>query len=267
MIIDGFIFFNELDLLEIRLNELNSVVDFFVLVESTKTFSNQEKPLYFEENKKRFSNFSHKIKHVIVDDMPDGDNPWLRERHQRKMVIDRGFEGFDKNAVGMISDADEIPSADVVSNAIPTLCKTVQPILVYHFFCYFYANRALHKDGKFASWGGTRIAPVYSWQGKTGREEMSNHLFGGWHMTYLGGLENIKKKLNSYSHYKDLDHLYITDEIIQKSIEEGFTVRENIQGFKTFSGSIDLPEQYYPRYLRENKEKFSHLIFHKEKTV
>ncbi|MBO9668238.1 MAG: N-acetylglucosaminyltransferase, partial [Bdellovibrio sp.] len=34
---DCFSFFNELDLLEIRLNELDSVVDHFVLMEATKT--------------------------------------------------------------------------------------------------------------------------------------------------------------------------------------------------------------------------------------
>ena len=127
MIIDGFIFFNELDLLEIRLHELNSVVDYFVLVEATKTFSNASKPLYFSENKQRFAPFLHKIKHIIIDDMPDGDNPWLREAHQRKMVIDRGFKDFASTDIGMISDADEIPNVYVVQNALPVLCKTVKP--------------------------------------------------------------------------------------------------------------------------------------------
>jgi beta-1,4-mannosyl-glycoprotein beta-1,4-N-acetylglucosaminyltransferase len=40
-IYDTFTFFNELDLLEIRLNILNDVVDYFVLVEANKTFQNQ----------------------------------------------------------------------------------------------------------------------------------------------------------------------------------------------------------------------------------
>jgi len=38
-IYDTFIFSNELDLLEIRLHVLGDVVDYFVLVESTRTFS------------------------------------------------------------------------------------------------------------------------------------------------------------------------------------------------------------------------------------
>ena len=45
MIYDCFCFFNELDLLEIRLNELNPVVDKFVLVEATMTHNGDKKPL------------------------------------------------------------------------------------------------------------------------------------------------------------------------------------------------------------------------------
>lgn len=51
MIYDCFIFFNELDILELRLKELGHVVDKFVLVEANRTFQNGPKPYYFEENK------------------------------------------------------------------------------------------------------------------------------------------------------------------------------------------------------------------------
>ena len=51
-IFDTFIFFNELDLLTLRFNALDDVVDKFVLVESTKTFQGKNKPLFFNENKK-----------------------------------------------------------------------------------------------------------------------------------------------------------------------------------------------------------------------
>jgi beta-1,4-mannosyl-glycoprotein beta-1,4-N-acetylglucosaminyltransferase len=60
-IYDGFLFFNELDLLEIRLNILNDVVDYFILVESSKTHSGLLKSYIFEENKERFSKFLNKI--------------------------------------------------------------------------------------------------------------------------------------------------------------------------------------------------------------
>ena len=63
---DCFTFFNEIDLLEIRLNELNDVVDYFVIVEGTQTFQNKPKPSYYLENKKRFKDFESKIIRVEI---------------------------------------------------------------------------------------------------------------------------------------------------------------------------------------------------------
>jgi hypothetical protein len=67
---DCFTFFNELDLLEIRLETLDSVVDFFVIAEAPITYRADPKPLYFELNKQRFAKFLPKIRHIIVDDLP-----------------------------------------------------------------------------------------------------------------------------------------------------------------------------------------------------
>ena len=46
-IIDCFIFYNELDLLTYRLNLLNNIVDYFIIVESKHTFVGKEKNLFF----------------------------------------------------------------------------------------------------------------------------------------------------------------------------------------------------------------------------
>ena len=103
-----FLFFNELDLLEIRLNVLNDVVDKFVLVESTQTFNAQPKPLYFEENKERFAKFSDKIIHIVCDeDFTNEPNPWVIE-HKQRLHIARGWKDCQDDDVIMISDADEI---------------------------------------------------------------------------------------------------------------------------------------------------------------
>ena len=59
---------SELDILDARIHELNEVVDHFVVVEAPYTFSGKRKPLYFNENKERFAEFAHKIKHIIVED-------------------------------------------------------------------------------------------------------------------------------------------------------------------------------------------------------
>jgi len=257
MVIDGFTFFNELDLLEIRLNELNDVVDFFVLVESTKTHSNQPKPLFFEENKRRFLEFLPKIKHIVLDDLPDGDDPWEREKFQRRMVIERGFKDFSPLSIGMISDADEIPSAEVIANIENSLIEAGQAITIMQFFCYFYANCILSSNNnQWAYWSGTRVAQIHSWQGLTGREGCGKFLYGGWHMSYLGGLEKIQYKLKSYAHHNDKDHEDFTADYIRDKITTGKTLREHTERLSLSKFGFEL----WPRHLRDNQNRFSHLI-------
>ena len=82
MVVDGFIFYNELDMLEFRLEEHDSFVDYFVIVEATVTHSGLPKELYFENNKQRFQKFLPKIVHVVVDHIPsdfefEKDINWL----------------------------------------------------------------------------------------------------------------------------------------------------------------------------------------------
>lgn len=70
-IYDSFLFYNELDILEIRLNELKNVVDYFILIESSVTHQGQSKPFIFDENKERFGEFLDRIIHIKVTDTPD----------------------------------------------------------------------------------------------------------------------------------------------------------------------------------------------------
>ena len=66
-IYDCFLFFNELDLLELRLNILDDYVDYFVIVESAITFQGEDKEFIFEKNKNRFAKFENKIIHFKVE--------------------------------------------------------------------------------------------------------------------------------------------------------------------------------------------------------
>src|SRR5260370_28785385 len=130
MIFDCFPFYNELDLLELGFCELDEVVDGFVVAEAPVTHAGRPKSLYFAENAHRFSEWSHKITHVIVNDMPGDPDPWRRENHQRNALV-RGLNGAAAGDGIIISDADEIPSADAVrcwsadmgSRAFEQLCS------------------------------------------------------------------------------------------------------------------------------------------------
>ena len=60
-IFDVFLFFNELDLLELRLEALYEVVDYFVITELFETFSGKAKPPLFEREKKDLKNIQTKL--------------------------------------------------------------------------------------------------------------------------------------------------------------------------------------------------------------
>ena len=65
-IFDVFLFLNELDLLELRLETLYEFVDYFVITELSQTFSGKIKPSLFEKEKKRYKKYSDKIIYNFV---------------------------------------------------------------------------------------------------------------------------------------------------------------------------------------------------------
>lgn len=262
MIVDAFLLLNELDVLEIRFNELDPIVDLFVVVESKKTFSNQQKPLLFDLSKYRFKKFLHKTQHIILENLPDGDNPWARELYQRRIILNY-FNSRPDNAICMISDVDEIPSADVVSKIGENL-ESNELVIIKNFFCHGYLNRVLSKkeeNNGIAYWGGTRAAKKSFWRGnRTGREETTNFLYGGWHFRNIGGYKSILAKLKSYSHHRDKSAIgvaleKVTEEYVKNRIESGEELCES--GFTT----MDLKENLWPDYVVKNKEKLKNLLY------
>ena len=103
MVYDCFQFFNELDILQMRMNVMNDIVDKFVISESTVTFSGDPKKLYYAENKKRFAQFEDKIIHNVVDDTPMDCTPFVRDSHQ-KCAVARGLKDAKPDDIVIFSD-------------------------------------------------------------------------------------------------------------------------------------------------------------------
>jgi len=120
-IYDCFTFFNELDLLEIRLNELNEVVDYFVIVEANKTQTGKDKEYYFEKSKSRFKRFEEKIIHLKIN-MPPTKNFWVMENYQRDCIL-KGLKNCKDEDIILISDLDEIPNKNKIKNILELLHK------------------------------------------------------------------------------------------------------------------------------------------------
>jgi beta-1,4-mannosyl-glycoprotein beta-1,4-N-acetylglucosaminyltransferase len=118
-IIDCFTFFNELDLLEIRLKYLSEVVDYFVIVEADTSHNGEPKQMVFRDNMDRYKPFIEKIIYVQIK-MENFENKnkvaWKREGYQRNQ-IKVGIEklNLSNSDLVLISDVDEIPNKEILS--------------------------------------------------------------------------------------------------------------------------------------------------------
>jgi len=213
-IIDAFTFYNELDMLEIRLSELHDVVDFFVLVEATETFQGATKPLHYDQNKERFRKYSDKIVHVACDSLGKLSGSWEKEYEQRNCIL-RGLSRLDleDDDVVFVSDADEIPDKRAVRQIAASLSKREEPGGVYALPQDFYyynpemlvdeewslARAATHGTVLRHSPQGLRMASCKKWPEKA-----------GWHLSYFGSPEFIQNKIKNFAH-TEFNHEGVTD--------------------------------------------------------
>jgi beta-1,4-mannosyl-glycoprotein beta-1,4-N-acetylglucosaminyltransferase len=271
MIYDGFLFFNELDLLEIRLNELSGIIDKFILVESTVTHASKEKPLYFLENKDRFSKFSDQIIHVIVDDTPDlpvsrGRSNIYHNRHDiehwQRNQIARGLLDCDPNDIVMVSDVDEIPSAKSIIDLKEILEENPKINVSFNQrFFYYYINGLNVQNEQEVPWHGTTACLHRNFNNAQSlRENKGSNktvLKAGWHFSYVGGVQEIINKIESYSH-AEFDNAFIKSE---KRLED--RINRGIDLFdrpgKPQQVYVELDESF-PRHVLLNQEKYSSLI-------
>jgi beta-1,4-mannosyl-glycoprotein beta-1,4-N-acetylglucosaminyltransferase len=203
-IIDSFLFFNELELLEIRLEELFDAVDFFVICECTKTHQNKPKPLHYLENKDKFKKFESKIIHHIFDPK-ESPYDWYIENEQRNEIKNANFE-MKNGDVFLLSDADEIISKNAVNYIRSNKEKFNVPTTSIMQMSYGYINTVVEKPWHHKGWRGTIILPydyflqdnLNLWRSK--KDSLNRFENSGWHFSFMGGAERIKTKIESYAH-------------------------------------------------------------------
>ncbi len=202
-VFDCLIYNGELKVLEIRLHELDKVVDRFVVVESDSTFSGKPKRIEFDPTHPAIAPFAHIIDYVLVSDMPVTENPWDRESWQRNAML-RGITDAADSDLILMSDVDEIPRASVVSAA-----RDDENHNVFFFrldFYYFYVNFKNIKGSEVNKiWNcaavrteAVRLAP----QGLRQTIVPGARVFenAGWHFSYLTDEAGVKRKIAAFSH-------------------------------------------------------------------
>ena len=205
-IYDAFQFFNELDVLEIRLNELRAVVHKFILVEATRTHSNRPKPLYFEQSKHRFADFRDQIIHVVVDDLPNSTDPWVLENYQRNAIL-RGLGRAHPNDLVVIADVDEIP-ASYVLDALRSCDGPTSPAWLYSRFFNFrfeweFAGQWKHPQvvryATIAPGAPGAVSPQKVRMGAMAPEHTKIES-AGWHCSFFSDAEGVMQKVQAFTH-------------------------------------------------------------------
>ncbi len=259
---DCFLFFNELDLLEIRLQELDKVIDKFVLCESRFSHNGSSKPLYYADNKSRFADFNHKIIHVIADDIVVPGNVIETENSQRN-AIKRGITSIRFDDIILMGDMDEIPRASEIDKLRNGLLSSPEYSACFVMNIYYYfLNYQMYNSG----WSGTVAS--FPWKYPTFQDIRNTRMFSGiedtqrirlensgWHFSYVGSIENILLKLRTSSDHPGQTYI---KEWVEDVVKNGGDIRCKTRGDRKLY--VPVPYSNLPIYVQKNLNKFQHLL-------
>jgi len=231
-IIDCFTFYNEIDLLNLRLSELYDYVDYFVISESLHTHRGKSKKLYLEENMDLFSQFKDKIINVCdKNKYNSSDYSWKIENNQRNEIA-KGLSSLDldDNDQILISDLDEIPNIETLKKVMPVEWVFTLEMDFYYFTLYNKIKKNWKKSKilnyktfieKFNS------SPQYV-RDSVDYRKILNFRFdrnvikdGGWHFSYFGDVDFIQNKIRNFAHFEFDNEKYFNAKNILNSINNG----------------------------------------------
>lgn len=241
-IYDCFTYFDEEEILKIRLNELNEVVDFFVIVEATKTFTGIPKSFYLDDCGEWIEKFYPKIVRLQINFPETLVSPWERETFQRNAVVNL-FKTMDDNDIIIISDADEIVNPSVIK----TLYNYDMPVQLDNSQYFWSFN---WKVPDHCNQGARPVAGrVKDFKLRTPQQLRAANLNripnAGWHFSYFADVEKIIKKIESFSHTEyDCEEYKLSENIL-------YRIQNGIDPFDRFPLKYYYIDETYPKYVQK----------------
>lgn len=251
-VIDIFSYNSEKDLLEIRFNILNDLVDEFIIVEAPTTFSGSLKPIYFDPVD--FPEWTHKVRHFVVDerysdeeikqahDSPytNGQERWMREFMQKES-IKKAMTHLQDDDICYIGDVDEIWELREYKDIEKLKLRVYAYYLNYRSTEEFWGTiRCKYKDIKDECLNNVRNNIMFR-----------TFDYQGWHFTNQGGLDAVKKKITDQ---------YNTELFNAKLIKEGVDEHFGKDDFIGRDFDFKVEEPGLPTYLLQNKDKYAKLF-------
>jgi len=262
-IYDCFTFFNELDLLEIRIQELYDTVDYFVIAEANMSHSGKSRDYVLSANWDRFAQYQDKIRYLQIDDMPVTNNSWVREKFQRDALA-RGLYDMQPDDLIVVSDLDEIPRAEILEmikvdeNKYERYVLQV-PLFRYKFnFLKWYQpvvnNQMIVTRGHVFTNPERERDYTHAWLPPAPDVVYLEH--AGWHFSYLGDDKTAVYKLQNFAHVEQNIPEIVDRFSIDRMIKE--KCGPNPRDVEKFECII--LDDYFPKCVVENQEKYKNLI-------
>ena len=247
-IFDCFMYFDEEMILDLRLNILNSHVDYFIIVESRYNHKGEKRKLLF--NKEKFIKYRDKIIYLVYDEVPskvkrinDEDdektqtnkyimNALYRENAQRNYIIN-GLNNANNEDIILISDVDEIPKIDKFE-----FNKVNNKIILFRQDMFYYKFNLCLPNFKWTGTKACRKKDLISPQWLRNIKEKKYPFFridtffsdkkytdikivndGGWHFSNIKTAKAIEHKLKSYLHHKEFDDVPLSIKEIDQLVQ------------------------------------------------
>jgi len=267
-VIDSFIFYNEFDMLKLRLNYLKNIVDHFIICESNYTFSGKPKPYYLDQILPELSDdivskiirikFEPDISEFNFPDevkCHDPNNDIWNFEYQQRDYISKNLINFSSDDIFMISDVDEIPCKEIINDLLSVnLESNFKYMLKFDWFWYNFITK------QHSTMPGTAITTVkYAIKKGSNGIRYERHKYptienGGWHFSYFGDINFIQNKIKSFSHQEYNKEEYISDTNILDSVRNKTDI---------FHRSIELTKYNFNNF-PENLQKVIKTVYSSE---
>lgn len=196
-IFDSFLFNDELDMLEMRLREMeNQPVYRHVIVEAHYDHQGKPKPLYYAENRNRFAQWHSRIRHVVAGVFgPDpGLDPWVRE-HQMRNEVWSGLQDSDPEDLVLLCDVDEIPTPLALALQPDQMTALTMHLAMFAVDWVCPEQTRISVAGRRA-----HLKTLWAQRDNGTRGAMPELRDAGWHFTWLGGPDAIDRKARQFCH-------------------------------------------------------------------
>lgn len=217
MIYYASLFFNELDLLDLKIREESPYVDKMFIVESELSFTGNQKSVNYPKGK--YDNYKN-VEHVLLKEsfFPKGITAWEREHVQRNAI--RSLVGYNDDDIWIVTDIDEI----IVGKNIPMLVEETAKhghICIGMQIYYYYINALYPRGWDYPFMCTGKVARGHDFQDIVKRRGISPEKIVtncGKHFSYLGSPADISLKLKSFSHTEYSTPYYSNEHTIKDRI-------------------------------------------------